>query len=323
MAHNISHAHAETHVLKMMRDPVIWRLNEERHVNHSGCPAGEDTKARLYVKRTEYGYVGYCHNCQGSFVLKSATATTTSIRKKLMRESDMHDTDSESSLPKVLSSCTQFSTSYQLKTDYTDAYVWLNKYLDDWDINFLCDKGILGRNTGGLIIRTYNYEESCGLVSTLPYIDNGIIRRTFDPSASGPKTLSFAKTGGAWYKDRSKPVTPDTILFIVEDVVSLYKVAITMNFYPVKNIIGLSLNGTGLSEEIERKLHLFKKDMTFSAGTNIEVVLMLDPDTAGKMATRKIKSRLELLFDKVRVPELEKQPKELDKASIIKAITNV
>ncbi|QDP48799.1 MAG: hypothetical protein Unbinned5081contig1000_48 [Prokaryotic dsDNA virus sp.] len=40
---------------------------EQVHVNHEGCPAGIDTKRRLYVKRTEDGKVlAYCHHCNGS-----------------------------------------------------------------------------------------------------------------------------------------------------------------------------------------------------------------------------------------------------------------
>jgi hypothetical protein len=36
--------------------------------NHTDCPAGEDTRRRLYLTRTESDtsvVIGYCHNCQG------------------------------------------------------------------------------------------------------------------------------------------------------------------------------------------------------------------------------------------------------------------
>jgi hypothetical protein len=36
---------------------------EEVNVNHDECPAGTDTKKRLYVKRVTGGVVAYCHNC--------------------------------------------------------------------------------------------------------------------------------------------------------------------------------------------------------------------------------------------------------------------
>lgn len=42
---------------------------EQVHVNHDGCPAGRDTKRRLYVKRNEHGkVVAYCHHCGGAGV---------------------------------------------------------------------------------------------------------------------------------------------------------------------------------------------------------------------------------------------------------------
>jgi hypothetical protein len=38
-------------------------LGKQVHVNHVGCPAGEDKKQRLYIKRTSKGIVAYCHHC--------------------------------------------------------------------------------------------------------------------------------------------------------------------------------------------------------------------------------------------------------------------
>lgn len=39
-------------------------VQDQTSVNHVDCPAGVDTKRRLYVKRTNDGlYIGYCHHC--------------------------------------------------------------------------------------------------------------------------------------------------------------------------------------------------------------------------------------------------------------------
>ena len=38
-------------------------IGDQVHINHKGCEAGEDTKRRLYVKRTHKGLVAYCHHC--------------------------------------------------------------------------------------------------------------------------------------------------------------------------------------------------------------------------------------------------------------------
>jgi hypothetical protein len=38
-------------------------MGQQVHVNHVGCPSGEDKKQRLYIKRTPKGIVAYCHHC--------------------------------------------------------------------------------------------------------------------------------------------------------------------------------------------------------------------------------------------------------------------
>jgi hypothetical protein len=38
-------------------------IGDQVHINHAGCPAGNDTKKRLYIKRSDRGLVAYCHHC--------------------------------------------------------------------------------------------------------------------------------------------------------------------------------------------------------------------------------------------------------------------
>ena len=38
-------------------------VDEQRKFNHINCPAGMDTKHRLYIKRIEDGHLYYCHHC--------------------------------------------------------------------------------------------------------------------------------------------------------------------------------------------------------------------------------------------------------------------
>lgn len=45
---------------------------ETDHINHDDCPAGEDTKGRLYVTKTDNGMLlAYCHHCGGKGVVTS------------------------------------------------------------------------------------------------------------------------------------------------------------------------------------------------------------------------------------------------------------
>ena len=63
-------------------------VGEQVNINHDNCPAGRDTRRRLYIKRTKDAVLAYCHNCNGHRV----HCTTTAIRpmallEKLVRES--------------------------------------------------------------------------------------------------------------------------------------------------------------------------------------------------------------------------------------------
>lgn len=48
---------------KLILANAPFAMGEQIHVNHVGCPAGEDKKQRLYIKRTHKGIVAYCHHC--------------------------------------------------------------------------------------------------------------------------------------------------------------------------------------------------------------------------------------------------------------------
>ena len=45
-------------------------------INHTKCPAGEDTKERLYVKRDYNRILAYCHNCTGWGLIKRTSTSS-------------------------------------------------------------------------------------------------------------------------------------------------------------------------------------------------------------------------------------------------------
>src|SRR5688572_12518334 len=53
-----------THV----KEHIPVSVGEQVHVNHDSCPAGTDTKKRLYIRRTNEAILAYCHNCGGHLV---------------------------------------------------------------------------------------------------------------------------------------------------------------------------------------------------------------------------------------------------------------
>ena len=48
---------------KLIKAHAPSNNNEQTHVNHVGCPAGEDKKRRLYIKRTDKALLAFCHHC--------------------------------------------------------------------------------------------------------------------------------------------------------------------------------------------------------------------------------------------------------------------
>jgi len=48
-------------------------IGQQIHINHTGCSSGEDTKRRLYIKRTDKCLIAYCHHCNESGFVKDTT----------------------------------------------------------------------------------------------------------------------------------------------------------------------------------------------------------------------------------------------------------
>lgn len=62
-------------------------------INHEDCPAGEDTRRRLYLTRPISNpdtLIGYCHNCQGSGFMKEGKWVD--YRDRLHRDNGMNNT---------------------------------------------------------------------------------------------------------------------------------------------------------------------------------------------------------------------------------------
>lgn len=61
-------------------------VNEQIHINHDECPAGQDFKRRLYIKRTASNQVvAFCHHCgnKGSYTEGMRPGDVASLRAKL------------------------------------------------------------------------------------------------------------------------------------------------------------------------------------------------------------------------------------------------
>lgn len=64
--------------LRPYLDRVPKRVGASIYLNHVECPAGEDTRKRLWIIRSDKGYNGYCHHCGG----KGFSRSTSSLFKQ-------------------------------------------------------------------------------------------------------------------------------------------------------------------------------------------------------------------------------------------------
>ena len=119
-------------LLKVLADEL--KLGQQKNFNHIDCPAGTDTRGRLYVKRVSGGILGYCHNCQEAGFVREINKEGADLRKWL-RGDETVDIAEET----VLSRESPGPKFRQLKED-DPGVEWLDKYSIDWEDNpnFLC-----------------------------------------------------------------------------------------------------------------------------------------------------------------------------------------
>lgn len=61
---------SKSELLRYVSSGATWPTGEQRRFDHHDCPAGVDTRQRLYIlKKTNDLWLGYCHNCGETGVL--------------------------------------------------------------------------------------------------------------------------------------------------------------------------------------------------------------------------------------------------------------
>lgn len=65
---------------------LTWKEGEQHRFNHAKCPAGEDTRRRLYVKAVNPSstWIAYCHNCGNSGASRRASGKSFNIHDALL-----------------------------------------------------------------------------------------------------------------------------------------------------------------------------------------------------------------------------------------------
>ena len=166
-------------------------IGQQTHVNHVGCEAGEDTKRRLYVKRTDKGLVAYCHHCNQSGFTRDNTDT------RLSTWFNKQATTTHKSSKPILAALT------------TEGAVWLHKNYCDTDDKLF--NGVIGQKHQVALTLQSPEGETIGwqVRNLLPNATPKYITHYTDDSKKGD---------AAWFYKGNKT------LVITEDYLSAYRV---------------------------------------------------------------------------------------------------
>lgn len=267
-------------------------IGTQLRFNHSDCPSGADTKQRLYVKAVDTGWVCYCHHCGNHGFLR-----TTKYRV-LTGGLDYPSDGIREYTPKSIPSMYR-SGLIRKPADFPAAQLlWLYSYgFTDTDIV----RNEIGVADDGSIVIV---KDDLTFENVAYYVR----RKYSDDFSKGPKAILYKEKAKrfVWYNAAPVTAASTSSVVLVEDPISAMKIRKTG-----ANVI--SLMGTHLTDD--HKLFL-------THGLFDRIMIMLDPDIAGKKAALKIKKQLQSIAEEVTIFEdpLGFQPKEADSDYIRKAL---
>lgn len=263
----------KTEQLKMLH------VGGQLRYNHDDCPAGTDTRQRLYIKRTSDSYIAFCHNCGNSGVL---TVSNDGFRKT--RTGDATYTKGLHVVPMtslftpegLLNNCTQRMSEFGAA-----ALAWLYSY----------------QITQEDVIK-YHIYFSKTKNSIIMYPKKTIsVERTF--KVSSPKYIMEKAVPDVNRNTFLRGKHNRLPLLIVEDYISGIR-------YHKLGLNVLVLLGTNFANET------FIDASLMDVLANAPIAIHLDADHAGRVASNKIKKALSALSTKIQIVTELPQPKELN-----------
>jgi 5S rRNA maturation endonuclease (ribonuclease M5) len=243
----------------------------QERVSHIGCPAGTDTKRRLYILTTEEGNIlAHCHHCGLSGYSGVGRMSAASVRKKLSPQETDQVVVGDLGWPE--------DTNWAPWEWPAKAVAWLYKY-------HFTDNMIQTADIG--------YSPSQERVIVSAQARNGRLDAYQARALDGrePKYLTTRRA------DVQHPVAwhwiDNDIVVVCEDILSATRVSHA-------GFDSVALLGTFLDDHTKKELLAYPT-----------VLIFMDPDKAGKDAARKIKQSLDLVHSNVHIISSEVQPKEL------------
>lgn len=301
---------------------TIQPIGSEVRYNHTNCPAGTDTRKRLYIRKTADGYLAYCHNCGRGGIAsfeRDPKTNTTPQGPHVAMSGDRNGLDELCVLTDKDKALAYYSLKKSFDThrplfDCSNCPTLIGKAFPEFDPAWVPKYQVVAIDSHlatGLLVE---------LILPAAFDESGspkiysVKRKTLDfndkVEVATPKWLHFSLTG------KMPPIldNPDTKrCVIVEDRISAIKVVEATE----GEVTACTLSGTNVSDEdlfklsmlydefmvwldndsgaviakasdIRRRLKMYKKD---SAVTGTE---LLDPKTN---SLDQIRFRIELAFD--------------------------
>jgi DNA primase len=269
-------------------EPHLPRPGIQVNVNHADCPAGPDTKRRLYIKNTGTRVLAYCHHCNGHKVV--------AVPGRSYRDYDAIETeflaDTPPELPKVV---LPEDCCYDTRQWPTEAWGWLFQH-HVTEHTTLAHSICYSPSWGRVIVPVFNGGEllfwqgrNVGLVKGPKYV-----------SFKGAKKPVFASHGlGHGHPQQ---------VVVVEDMLSAIRIA-----QDVEDVTALALLGTSLHDE----------HIEFLQKMDCPVLLWLDYDDAGQKAEGDIYNRLQTVLTHPvyrAVRSAQQEPKQLTPTELSTAL---
>lgn len=269
--------------------PHIPAVGQQINVNHDECPAGRDTRQRLYIKRTPEAVLAYCHNCNGHLVERTHNKVRPmALLEKLIREGEATELIQQE--VKMPDDATSLPHEWP-----PEALAWVYQYnLDDTDI----------------LRHGISYSPSWGRV-ILPVYDGGKLifwqgRRVNETPA--PKYISVRSAHKPLFTVMALPHTPAIItrtVAIVEDYLSALRIAKS------GAADAIALLGTDGPSDLPSRLSGYRK-----------ILVWLDADHAGRTKAGPLATRLSTTT-RCKVGTITfKQPKECTDGEIYTAVVD-
>ncbi|CAB4169892.1 putative DnaG-like primase [uncultured Caudovirales phage] len=237
-------------------------VGDQVGVNHDLCPAGADTRGRLFIKRTDSAILAYCHNC-GGHAARSTSAHSGVRQRQLLL-----------SLARQADAGVVANGGVLLPYDAVD--------IDHPDFTKLAKSWLYQHHMSDALIRKYHicYSPALGRV-ILPVFDkdsNLIFWQGRAIDGAGPKYLNSPGVEKPIFTTHDTSIVTHTIV-ITEDILSAIRVA-AANY----NVCGMALLGTHDRDNLPSYF-----------GRATSIMVWLDDDVAGRSASLPLVTKLKTI----------------------------